>query len=112
MSEPRMNEALQKALKGVVTVDPKGHVVIAPMPAPITHGVFNRRMFLEAFLLKAGEGVSISPEDIMEYGGITEKEFPSIVREYLEQGVIVKEDNIFNVEMYKLNLNINVQALP
>jgi hypothetical protein len=67
-------------------------------------------MFLEAFLFKAGAGVSISPEDIKEYAAITDKEFPVILREYISQGVIIKEDNVFNVEMYKLNMEVNVQA--
>jgi hypothetical protein len=112
-SEPRINEALREALKDVLTISEDGrHIVIAPMPHPITHGQFNRRMFLEAFLFKAGAGVSISPEDIMEHGNITEKEFPIIVKEFIEKGVIIKEDNVFNVEMYKLNMDINVQALP
>jgi hypothetical protein len=49
-------------------------------------------------------GVSIEADDIMEYGGITEREFRTILTEYLDNGIIVKEDNIFDVEMYKLNL--------
>ena len=73
-------------------------------PVPITHGEFNRRAFLESFVISAGQGVSIAPEDIMEYGGITEREFPVILKEYLDEGIIVKEDNLFGVEMYKLNL--------
>jgi hypothetical protein len=112
MTEPKLNLAVQEALKKVVTVSPQGHVITAPMPAPVTHGEFNRRMFLEAFLFKAGKGVSISPEDIMEYGSITPKEFPVILREYIEQGVVIKEHNIFEVEMYKLNMDVNPQATP
>src|SRR5210317_1849717 len=96
-----MNPALQEALKDVVTIDDQGYVVLAPMPAPITHGQFNRRMFLQAFLLKAGTGVSISPEDIMEYGAITPKEFPAILNEYIEKGVVVKVDNVWDEPMYK-----------
>ena len=112
MSEPRLNQAVQGALQKVLTVDDNGRVVVAPMPNPITHGEFNRRMFLEAFLFKAGAGVSISPEDIMEYGNITVKEFPTILREFINQGVVIKEDNVFEVEMYKLNMEVNRQATP
>ena len=60
-------------------------------------------MFLEAFLNKAGEGIGIAPEDIMKHSGITEREFPIILREYIDKGVIVKADNLFGVEMYRLN---------
>ena len=112
MSEPKLNIAIQDALKDILTISPQGHVVLASMPAPTTHGYFNRRMFLEALLFKAGAGISISPEDIMEYSGITKKELPIILKEYTEKGVIIKEPNVFDVEMYKLNININVQALP
>ncbi len=111
MSEPRLNQAVQDALQKIITID-KGRVVIAPMPAPVTHGEFNRRVFLESFLFKAGAGVSISPEDIMAYGGITVKEIPPILREFISQGVVVKEDNMFGVEMYKLNMEVNRQATP
>ena len=111
MTEPRLNQAVQDALQKIITID-KGRAVVAPLPSPITHGEFNRRMFLEAFLFKAGAGVSISPEDIMEYSGITPKEFPAILREYINQGVVVKEDNVFDVEMYKLNMEVNRQATP
>ena len=111
MSEPKLNQAIQDAIQKVVTID-KGRVVLAPMPAPITHGEFNRRVFLEAFLFKAGAGVSISPEDIMEYGSITMKEFTPILREYINQGVVVKDDNMFGVELYKLNMEVNRQATP
>ncbi len=111
MTEPKLNLAVQEALQKVITTS-NGHVVLAPMPAPITHGEFNRRLFLEAFLFKAGKGVSISPEDIMEHGNITPKEFPVILREYISQGVVIREPNIFDVEMYKLNLDVNPQATP
>jgi methionine synthase II (cobalamin-independent) len=112
MSEPKLNEALQSAIQAIVTINEQGHITVAPMSAPVTHGEFNRRMFLEAFLFKAGAGVSISPEDIKEYAAITDKEFPIILREYIDKGIIIKEDNVFDVEMYKLNMDINVQATP
>jgi hypothetical protein len=89
-----LNPAVTEALQELMT----------PMPDPCSHGEFNRRMFMEAFVSKAGSGVGIAPEDIMEYGSITEREFPIILREYIAKGVIVKADNLFGVEMYKLNM--------
>ncbi len=90
----KMNPVVLEAIQEVM-----GH-----MPAPCSHGAFNRRMFLEAFVANAGSGVGIAPEDIMEYGNITEKEFPIILREFIAKGVVVKEPNLFGVEMYKLNM--------
>jgi len=105
MSEkPELNQAVTEALSEMLTVE-GNHVVFKDMPSPLTHGYFNRRMFLEAFIRKAGFGVAIEPEDIMEYGGITEREFPVILKEYIDKGIVVKVDNDFGVEMYKLNFN-------
>jgi hypothetical protein len=94
MSEPKLNQAVTGAIEGLMS----------PLPAPVTHGQFNRRLFLGAFISKAGIGMSISPDDIMEHGAITEREFKVILNEYITKGVIVKEDNVFGVEMYKLNM--------
>ena len=96
MSEPT-NEKVTAAIA----------ILLEAGPVTITHGEFNRRSFLEAFVLSAGQGVAITPEDIMEYGAITEREFPIILNEYLTEGIIVKADNLFGIEMYKLNLTTN-----
>lgn len=112
MSDPKLNETVTEALSELLEVD-GGYVKWKPWPNPITHGYFNRRMFLEAFLMVGGTGVAIEKDSIIEYAGITEKEFNPIANEYISKGVIRKEENIFGVEMYKLNMKEgNIQATP
>lgn len=94
MSEPKLNDKVRDALAWLMT----------PMSAPVTHGEYNKRMFLEAFVASAGQGVSIEAEDIMEHGALTEREFKAIAKHYLDEGIIVKEGNLFGAKMYKLNL--------
>jgi hypothetical protein len=94
MSEPNINEKVRDAIAELMT----------PLPSPVTHGQFNKRMFLESFVAKAGAGVSIEADDIMEHGALTDREFKAILKEYLDEGIIVKESNLFGAKMYKLNL--------
>ena len=101
--EVKLNDAVTTALEDILEVK-GGCVSWKPMPNPVTHGQFNRRMFLEAFIAKAGMGVSIEADDIMEYGGLTEREFPIILKEYMDKGVVVKAENPFGAELYRLNL--------
>ena len=92
--ELKLNDKVKDALAGLMM----------PMPAPCTNGMFNRRMFLEAFVASAGRGVSIEADDIIEYAAITDREFKVILKEYMDEGIIVKEGNLFGAKMYKLNL--------
>lgn len=94
MTEPKLNEKVKDAIAELMT----------PMPNPVPHGLFNRRMFLEAFVSKAGQGVSIEASEIIEYAAITDREYKVILKEYLDEGIIVKESNLFGAKMYKLNL--------
>lgn len=93
-TEPKLNDKVKDAIAELMT----------PLPNPVPHGLFNRRMFLEAFLAKAGQGVSIEADDIMEHAALTDREFKAIVKEYLDEGIIVKENNFFGAKLYKLNL--------
>lgn len=103
MNEPELNEAVTTALSELL--DTQGnHVVWKSWPATITHGYFNRRMFLEAFLLVGGTGVSIEKSDIIEYAGITNKEFDAILKEYMNKGVVLKVSNPFGADLYKLDM--------
>lgn len=92
--ELKLNDKVKDALAWLMT----------PMSAPVTHGEFNRRMFLEAFVASAGVGVSIEASDITEHAAITDREFKVILKEYMDEGIIVKESNLFGAKMYKLNL--------
>ena len=94
MTEPKLNDKVKDALAWLMT----------PMSSPVTHGEYNRRMFLEAFMSKAGQGVSIEAEDIIEHCAITDREFKVILKEYMDEGIIVKEGNLFGAKLYKLNL--------
>lgn len=94
MSEPKLNDKVRDAIAELMT----------PLPNPVPHGLFNRRMFLEAFVAKAGQGVSIEAEDIKEHAALTDREFKVILKEYLDEGIIVKEGNLFGAKVYKLNL--------
>lgn len=93
-TEPNINEKVRDAIASVMT----------PMDHPIIHGVFNRRMVLEAFVTVAGAGVSIEADDIQKYAGITDRELKVILKEYMKDGIIVKESSLFGAKLYKLNL--------
>ena len=110
MSEPKLNEAVTEALGEILEM--KGqYVTLKPLTRPITHGYLNRRMFLESFLVQAGMGVSQEKNDIMEYAGITEKEWGVILKEYMDKGVVLKVSNPFGADMYKLDTrDVNKQA--
>jgi hypothetical protein len=112
MSEPKLNDAVTEALSELLTVE-KGRVTQKPWPHPITHGYFNRRMVLEAFLFLGGTGVALEAKDIMEHSGITDKEWPIILQEYMDKGVVLKVSNPFGADMYKLDMRpVNKQATP
>ena len=66
--EPELNKAVVEVIEWLR----KGH------PCPITHGEFNRRMFMEAVVVKGGVGAAIDKDDIVKYGAITDKEFTII----------------------------------
>ena len=93
-TEPKLNDKVRDALAWLMT----------PMSSPVNNGEYNKRMFLEAFVAKAGQGVSIEAEDIIEHGALTDREFKAILKHYLDEGIIVKEGNLFGAKMYKLNL--------
>jgi hypothetical protein len=69
---------------------------------PIKHGYFNRRMFLEAVIVKGGEGAAIDEEDICRHAALTDKEFTTIKDEFVAKGVIKEETNLFGVTLYSL----------
>ena len=94
--EPKLNDVVTQALAELMT----------PMPSPVVHGYFNRRMFMEAFVHKAGLGVSIESDDIKEHCAMTDKEFNIILKEYIDKGIVVKVDNMFGADLYKLNLTV------
>ncbi len=81
-----------------------------PMPNPVIHGDFNRLMFLEAMLVQAGIGISITAEDIMKYAGITVKEFPIIKDEYIKAGILLEEKNMYDIVMYSLNQTVKKEV--
>jgi hypothetical protein len=81
--------------------------VMAPWPHPITHGYYNRRMFLEAVVVKGGEGAAIDEEDILRHAVLTDKEFTTIKDEYIAKGVLKEETNLFGVTLYSLQYDTN-----
>ncbi len=93
MDEPKLNQAVVDALEGVL----KPRKV-----APVNHGEFNRRMFLEAVAVKGGKGAAIDKEDICKHGGLTDKEFTTIKDEYIAKGVLKEEKNFCGVVLYSL----------
>jgi hypothetical protein len=95
--EPELNPVVTEAIQGL----------LQPMSNPVTHGDFNRRMFLEAVVLKGGAGAAIDKEDIMKHGGITDKEFTTIKEEYIAKGILKEETNLFGVTLYSLQYNPN-----
>lgn len=94
MSEPEVNTVVTEAIAELMN----------RWPAPITHGDFNRRMFLEAVVLKGGVGAAIDQEDIQRHAHITDKEFVIIKDEYVAKGIVIEEKNMFDVVLYKLYL--------
>lgn len=93
-SEPEINTVVSDAIAKLMD----------GLPVDLTHGVYNRHMFLEAVVVKGGKGVSIDQEDIQRHGALTDKEFVTIKDEYVAKGIIVEEKNMFDVVMYKLRL--------
>jgi hypothetical protein len=75
-------------------------IMTEQMPNPITHGYFNRRMFLEAIFIKGGQGISVEKDDIIASAGMSEKEFVTIKDEYVGKGVIEEKKNFAGVVMY------------
>jgi hypothetical protein len=95
--EPELNKAVTDAIQGLLD----------PMPNPVTHGQFNRRMFLEAVVVKGGAGASIDKDDIIKHSGMTDKEFVIIKEEYIAKGIIKEGTNLFGVTLYGLQYNTN-----
>ena len=91
---PELNNIVTEAIAEVM----KG------MPKPCTHGQFNRHMFLEAVVLIGGKGVAIDQKDIQRYGQLTDKEFVTIKDEFITDGIIKEEKNMFGVILYSLQL--------
>ena len=92
MTEPKLNPVVTEAIQGLMK----------PLPAPTLHGDFNRRMFLEAVVVKGGHGAALDKDDICKHGGLTDKEFINIKDEYITKGVIKEETNLFGVTLYSL----------
>ncbi len=90
--EPTTNPAVTKAIEWLFKT---GSI-------PITHGEFNRRMFLEAVVVKGGTGAAIDEEDICKHSSITDKEFTTIKDEYIAKGVLKEEKNFCGVTLYSL----------
>ena len=92
--EPKVNtvvtEAIAKLMEG--------------LPVKLTHGLYNRHMFLESVVLQGRTGVGIDQEDIQRYGALTDKEFVTIKDEYVNNGIILEEKNMFDVILYRLKL--------
>ncbi len=93
--EPKLNPVVTEAIQGL----------LGPMPHPTTHGEFNRRMFLEAVVIKGGVGAAIDEDDIRKHGGLTEKEFTTIKDEYIAKGVLKEEVNFCGATLYSLQYN-------
>ena len=93
MAEPKLNPVVVAAIEWLRE----------PMANPVTHGEFNRRMFLEAIIIKGGQGISMEKDDIIAAAGMTEQEFVKIKGEYVQKGVIKETTNMFKVVMYSLN---------
>jgi len=104
------------AIKQEVCTNPKVVAAVEElmngMPAPITHGEFNRRMFLETIVAKGGSGISMDKESLMSYACIPEREFEAIKDEYLAQGIIKEETNpIVGEPLYSLQLTAKEEAI-
>ncbi len=100
MSKEQLVEGEQPKVNPVV-VDAIEHLTKG-LPSPVTHGQYNRHMFLEAVVVKGGEGAAIDKEDICRHGALTDKEFTTIKDEWLTKGVVKEETNIFGVTLYSL----------
>ncbi len=101
MTEPNLNPVIVETIEGLR----------AGMPATVTHGEFNRHMFIEAVVVKGGTGAAIDEEDIRKYASITAKEFITIKDEYIAKGILKEEKNIFDVVLYSLQYDTNEGGL-
>jgi hypothetical protein len=90
----KLNEVVTEAIASLME----------PLSNPIIHGEFNRRMFLEAVVVKGGVGAAIDKEDIVRYCGITDKEFNTIKDEYITKGIIKETKTQFDTVLYSLCL--------
>jgi hypothetical protein len=90
----KLNPAVTKAIEGL----------LEPMSNPVTHGEFNRRMFLEAVVVKGGVGASIDKEDIMRHTGCTEKEFVKLKDTLIGEGILKETKTQFDTVLYSLCL--------
>jgi hypothetical protein len=92
MSEQTLNPAVTDVIEWI----------LSPWPNPILHGEYNRRMFMEAVIVKGGEGAAIDRDDIQKHGALTDKEFSAIKDEYMAKGVLKEETNFCGVTLYSL----------
>ena len=82
------------------------------MSVPVTHGEFNRHVFLETIICKGGAGISMDKESLMGYACLTEREFETIKNEYLAEGIIKEENNpMVGEPMYSLLLTPKEEAI-
>lgn len=88
------NEALKEELARV----------LKSMPTPITNGQFNRHIFIEVLAIKAGLGVGMEADEIIEHTGMSNKEFITVKDEYVAKGIVKAEKNMFDVVLYSLCL--------
>jgi hypothetical protein len=100
MAEPKLNKAVTEAIEWLLKGGPQP-------PNPTSHGEFNRRAFLEAVVVKGGEGAAIDEEDIRKHGALTDKEFTTIKDEYIAKGVLKEETNFCGVTLYSLQYDTN-----
>jgi hypothetical protein len=82
------------------------------LPNPVTHGEFNRHMFLETIVVKGGGGISMDKESIMGYACLTEREFDTIKIELIIKGIIKEENNpMVGEPLYSLQLTPKEEAI-
>ena len=97
MAVPKIPDKLNPAVTKVI------ESLLEPMPNPITHGYFNRRMFLEAVVVKGGVGASIDKEDIVRHAALTEREFVKLKDELMAEGILKETKTQFDTILYSLS---------
>ena len=86
---PVVTEAITQLMEGLPKAD-------------LTHGQYNRHMFLEIVVLN--KGAAVDQEDIQRYANMTDKEFFTIKDEFIKKNVVKEETNMFGVILYSLQL--------
>jgi hypothetical protein len=90
----KLNPVVTKAIESL----------LEPMSNPVTHGDFNRRMFLEAVVVKGGVGASIDKEDIVRHAALTEREFVKLKDTLMAEGILKETKTQFDTVLYSLCL--------